>query len=1418
MMNSPYFVFLFLSFWAMQCVKASQVILLPEPQGAINSKPAVVWSAAIRLRNGNQFYIANSTEIAVVDNNLYTFQSGNLYFVDSRRGKTIFLTYLIPQHAPVGLSLLKHAISSAEEEGHILLIHTASCVLSLDFEPPNFYDNDPQVYVMLGNCYEEGVTRDGPPLFARFHQIQAVVPVVSPSLTLVVLDQSRLCALTKEGRVVSTSILAGRIQAITAAGLSLGAVAVVVGWTSGGLTLFRDGNASSLLFVAEEDVWAPERSFLALTSLAYRDAAAEIFYVFSIDSQACVQRWRVVMTNATEMITLQTERVLPPGQTTSLILDWPYGLFAMDVVRMDFVPIKSLGCLCPPGSAMLTLSHCQPAPTGGFVDLLGYFTPCLPGTYGLLGQATAAQVCQPCPPQSVSQEAQSTFCQLCLNGTVADPTGTACLVACPEGSRPILLGCAACPPGQTYSAALQRCAVCPANTFSSSPNYTCTPCSAGSYSAPGSSVCSPLCPRGTCSFADGSTCTPLAPDKSLSVFTIAVLGVHPVDMAVATNGSVYVVAFQLLIVVDLSGSSTETLVPDFSMARGLALSWDESVLFVAVTQEQVACLTFVGTSGMQTAWKVFVPQSVTVGIRPLGPGGFAIWDAGTNAVFRAPGPAWYQGDASNEIMAMIAGEGSILLFLQNIAMGNQSILQWPQGQLYSAPPEEPPLNPYMALWSPQRLVLSSRNTVFVLELVGAGRVVAEVGMPNMTGCVDSSTSAGARFTQPGPMMRAPNARMLLVVDQNALRVLYNDSMVCACSESFFAWQQQEAVACLSCPVGLSSMIGALGCTPCIEGQYNDEGSGACVPCPRARWWQQPAQQPCSEFIDTMVKADAVGLSWVDIVSELLSAPPLVQVPWSMVDNKDYVSLQTLVLPIQQDAVLLDAAAQGRFWTRLQRISPPPAIYDASMMPMTNVELKLILPGLWVECSQYVLQSEPCTCQLPAGGITLGSSDPKILWNQMRAAASAIDYQSLWIQIPADPDLYGGGQTEVVYYTNLSVTMSSLFVSRTDAGGGTDEDNINTFFIRAVDQPMNIPIPAAPSAAPSESAFAACVAGWPATYACPDGFLWVPSVFTCMPCKPGYYFADGACQACPIGSYSAGQASTGCASCPSAKASGSSQCSSSNNASGIQPQACQAGYEDRGKCLPCVPGFAKSGPLSSAACAACPPGKFSNAPGRTACATCTLPFVSTQWASTGCILCGLGFVPSGQGNACLQCRAGAQYFFNIKPVPLCMDKTVLSCGQGFYLDDGGYDSDNQCKPCLPCAQGQIMAPFLANPCSYSETSVLGPPYRCVPLESVPGQFSRISLLPSVSSSAAAPFSVQYTPCQGLPQHTAWAAGPQPSMCFFQCEYGIAGQQPPFAERSAGLTRRGAGRAHQPPISFVLWHGKTGRPDPGCASKP
>jgi hypothetical protein len=40
--------------------------------------------------------------------------------------------------------------------------------------------------------------------------------------------------------------------------------------------------------------------------------------------------------------------------------------------------------------------------------------------------------------------------------------------------------------------------------------------------------------------------------------------------------------------------------------------------------------------------------------------------------------------------------------------------------------------------------------------------------------------------------------------------------------------------------------------------------------------------------------------------------------------------------------------------------------EASAGVLLDVTLELLLPGFWVECSQYVLQFETCYCNLPKG--------------------------------------------------------------------------------------------------------------------------------------------------------------------------------------------------------------------------------------------------------------------------------------------------------------------------------------------------------------------------------------------------------------------------------------------------------------------
>jgi hypothetical protein len=97
---------------------------------------------------------------------------------------------------------------------------------------------------------------------------------------------------------------------------------------------------------------------------------------------------------------------LPVPGHTQVALNFPYGMYVLDIARQAFYLAPNLGCLCPPGfaaSQIIKSQQCQPAPAGGYVDVLGRFVACPPGTFGVLSLATTQETCAPCwkPPTPV---------------------------------------------------------------------------------------------------------------------------------------------------------------------------------------------------------------------------------------------------------------------------------------------------------------------------------------------------------------------------------------------------------------------------------------------------------------------------------------------------------------------------------------------------------------------------------------------------------------------------------------------------------------------------------------------------------------------------------------------------------------------------------------------------------------------------------------------------------------------------------------------------------------------------------------------------------------------------------------------------------------------------------------------------------
>ena len=715
---------------------AQPLLLLPTPP----FQPPAVWTSAVRLRNGNSLFISNTTELAVVNNNLYVFDASNLYYYNGT--DTIFLTYLIPRHKPLGV-FAQQRQSGIEGTVEGIWVTTGTCVLKLRLPAP-------AVVVVTGNCYEDGQMRDGPQTFARYNLIQGLASACSSTACAILLldTGTRLCLLV-DG-VVASITWPSPIVAISMVWEEAGGWVVAVG----------DGLAVTCFSWQQGVVrWRSQQQAAAIAML---DAE----HLFMLQHNGAMYR----LSSGSSLSLGRIPFLLLPS--SQLDLDLPSGMRVMDPVMQTFYLAPNLGCLCPPGFSMLQVesTHCQPAPAGGYVDILGRFVACPPGTLSTLDGATSEQTCRPCPPSTTNSLPQSTMCQACRQGR-PNPARTACIIdQCPAGTEDRgAEGCRTCPFGMAFEA--NACRTCPANTFTDPAQqvYACTAC-------PGPS---PPCPLPAC----------LLNSSTMAVMTINVLGFQPVDMAVAGNGTVYIAGFQLLAMVDQSGSFLQNVLPALSLVRGIALSGDERVLYAAITEDTLLCLASVGHA--LTQWRLspnVAGLRALVGVRAKQQQ-LAVWSAAANSLAIVGQGVVYRGDALNAIVAFAPTAQGWMLMLRHVALGNQSVVLLPTLQVVMAGGQ--PWNPFLVEWAGQ-LVLSSRNAI-----LQSGGTLAGAG--NLTGRVDAQLAAQALFTAPGPMVVAPDPSMLLVADQTGLRVLYRGG--CRCGEDYY----QDGGSCAACPVGLVSM-------------------------------------------------------------------------------------------------------------------------------------------------------------------------------------------------------------------------------------------------------------------------------------------------------------------------------------------------------------------------------------------------------------------------------------------------------------------------------------------------------------------------------------------------------------------------------------------------------------------------------------
>ena len=206
--------------------------------------------------------------------------------------------------------------------------------------------------------------------------------------------------------------------------------------------------------------------------------------------------------------------------------------------------------------------------------------------------------------------------------------------------------------------------------------------------------------------------------------------------------------------------------------------------------------------------------------------------------------------------------------------------------------------------------------------------------------------------------------------------------------------------------------------------------------------------------------------------------------------------------------------------------------------------------------------------------------------------------------------------------------------------------------------------------------------------------------TCLSCIPGQSqnnVGQIQCKQCQAGTYTNVALSTSCVTCDPGETSllGSARC-----------EGCTAGFAGDG-CVHCLPGWYRSGTMSSASCAMCPKGWHQPAYEGAGCLPCNLGKSQALEGQSVCNLCSINYYANrSQMSECTSCESG-------KTQPIAGSASCLSCSAGEYgetcaqcaigqyrrgnaLDasscraclPGFYQNMNGSSACLPCIPGRV----------------------------------------------------------------------------------------------------------------------------------
>ena len=391
----------------------------------------------------------------------------------------------------------------------------------------------------------------------------------------------------------------------------------------------------------------------------------------------------------------------------------------------------------------------------------------------------------------------------------------------------------------------------------------------------------------------------------------------------------------------------------------------------------------------------------------------------------------------------------------------------------------------------------------------------------------------------------------------------------------------------------------------------------------------------------------------------------------------------------------------------------------------------MLPGLWYACAsgyfaiQYYSDADgapyadvPCSTVAGAAFADPDSGGGLVRWHELRLAAAIQQGRVLVENWPLSA--YADGRDSVPPAAHIQLW------SRYMALGSPAAPDVAFPLLLYLQQsePPTLPDPGASQTLSLPDPYdwppgrqLQAVVGWPAHYACPDGFTWVgvnvssvgdgqfesdqaalTGQIACLSCLPGSASqgsssGDGRggpyhCDLCPLGTFAADVASTVCRLCPSgtfANTTGASACwacppNHYTHEGAMHAAACSPCAPGTGSCKDCVEGEYQD-KSAQYECRPCPPGTFSDHANASSCTVCPSGSYQPYAREGACFGCPTyKYTPTA--TTCEWCTA-----------PACPVVFAGRCGVGCGLNRywAGIDaSGNTSAGCVRCPSGTLNA--------------------------------------------------------------------------------------------------------------------------------